>query len=154
MLLKYALQDPSFYMDGSDGSRDVSRVVNRFISYLMNPLPLRTLHGVVICFLLIYAVVLGLRYYEVTTIPFVYNHLNDLLVIPLVATACLHVIWWIKKDRSLRLGILSILSLVILYSGYFEYYLPGIHRRYTGDVWDVMCYGVGGILFYFLQKLS
>lgn len=116
-------------------------------------LPLKILHIVMICFLIIYATMLGLGYYEVTTIPFVHNHLNDLLVIPLVATACLHVIWWIKKDRSIRLGILSILSLVILYSDYFEYYLPDIHPRYTGDVWDVVCYGIGGILFYFLQKL-
>lgn len=70
----------------------------------------------------------------------------------MVATLCLHGVWLIKKDKTIRLDIFTILSLVALFSIYFEYYLPKQSYRYTGDIWDVVCYGLGGIIFYLLQK--
>ncbi|GAK93556.1 hypothetical protein JCM19298_2275 [Nonlabens ulvanivorans] len=87
------------------------------------------------------------------THPFVYNHLNDLVVIPIVATIGLHVIWMVKKNRQLRVGTISLLSLVILYSVYFEYYLPLNNARYTSDFWDIVCYAAGALIFYIAQKL-
>ncbi len=117
-------------------------------------LPLKTLHIFILVFVITYGIVLLLKLYDYLAVPFIYNHLNDILVIPIVATACLHVVWWIKKDHSLRLGIVSLLSLVLLYSLYFECYLPEKMDRYTGDLWDVVCYGVGAVLFYGLQKIT
>ena len=62
-------------------------------------------------------------------------------------------IWAIKKDRTIRLNIFTIISLVALFSLYFEFYLPKQSTRYTGDLWDVVCYFLGGMLFYFLQNI-
>ncbi|MDC8000006.1 hypothetical protein POV26_03080 [Aequorivita todarodis] len=83
----------------------------------------------------------------------IFHHLNDFLTIPLVATVCLHGVWLVKKDKSIRLNIFTIFSLVALFSIFFEYYLPQQSHRYTGDIWDVLCYFLGGTAFYLLQKI-
>lgn len=113
--------------------------------------PLKILHLYVMISILIFLFVLGLERF--TTIPdFIRFYLNDFLVIPIVGLVCLHVVWFLKKDRTIRLNIFTILSLVILFSVYFEWYLPKIVARYTGDFWDVVCYFAGGFMFYIFQK--
>lgn len=72
----------------------------------------------------------------------------------MVATLGLHTAWFSKKDKSIRIDLFTIISLVLLYSVVFEYYLPKQSYRYTGDVWDVVCYALGGIVFYILQKME
>ena len=119
---------------------------------MMGKLPLRTLQGYVFVSLLLFIVVEFFKYCNFQLPNLFLSHLNDLLTIPLVATLCLHGVWIIKSDRSIRLNSFSILSLVAMYSFYFEYYLPGQSHHYTGDIWDVVCYLCGGIIFYLLQK--
>jgi hypothetical protein len=114
--------------------------------------PARTLHIYVFISLLLFIGVELLKYLNFDLPNLLINHLNDFLTLPMVATPCLHAVWLIKKDKSIRLSMLSIFSLVVLYSFYFEYYLPIYVPRYTGDLWDVFCYLSGGILFYVLQK--
>ncbi|MEM0587083.1 hypothetical protein V0F38_02140 [Aequorivita sp. MCCC 1A16792] len=82
----------------------------------------------------------------------IYHYLNDFLTIPLVAIIGLHGVWFIKKDKTIRLNKFTILSLVIVFAVFFEYYLPKQSYRYTADIWDVFCYFIGGVVFYFLQK--
>lgn len=72
----------------------------------------------------------------------------------MVATLGLHTAWFSKKDKSIRIDLFTIISLVVLYSVVFEFYLPKQSYRYTGDVWDVVCYALGGIVFYVLQKME
>ncbi|WP_157417805.1 hypothetical protein [Aequorivita capsosiphonis] len=95
-----------------------------------------------------------MKYFSVSGPNWIFHHLNDFLVIPMVATVCLYGVWIIKKDKSIRLNIFTILSLVALFSIFFEYYLPLQSYRYTGDIWDVVCYFLGGVVFYFLQKIA
>lgn len=116
--------------------------------------PLQILHVYVLLSFLIFLGVQFLKYFSIIAPNWVFNHLNDFLVIPLVATASLYGVWFVKKDRSIRLNIFTVLSIVALFSFYFEYYLPLQSHRYTGDIWDVVCYFLGGMAFYFLQKIE
>ena len=119
----------------------------------MQDRPLKYLHIAFIVCLFLYATVQVLKFIEYSANSFIFNYLNDLLVIPIVAFICLNALWYLKKDFSIRLSIISLISLTLLYSVYFEIYLPNHHERYTADVWDVVCYITGALMFYVLQKL-
>lgn len=116
--------------------------------------PLQTLHIYVALSLFIFSVVQSLKIFSVATPIWVFSYVNDFLTIPIVASICLHGVWILKKDKAIRLNGFTIASLVVLYSIYFEYYLPQQSHRYTGDIWDVVCYTLGGFIFYGLQRLS
>ena len=117
-------------------------------------LPLKMLHFYVLLSLVVFLGVQSLKYFSVVDPKWIFHHLNDFLAIPIVATVCLHGVWIIKKDKNIRLNIFTILSLIALFSFVFEYYLPQQSYRYTGDIWDVVCYFMGGVIFYFLQKIE
>lgn len=79
------------------------------------------------------------------------NYLNDVLSIPLTLFIILGVVrTW--RGKGYLLSVPMIISVVVYYSIYFEYYLPLHNSRYTADLLDVSCYCLGGILFYFIQK--
>ena len=119
---------------------------------MMRKLSLKTLHLYVFLSLVVFLCVQSLKAFSVVGPNWIFHHLNDFLTIPMVGALCLHGAWFIKKDYSIRLNIFTILSIVALYSLFFEYYLPQHSYRYTGDIWDVVCYFLGGVVFYFLQK--
>lgn len=119
---------------------------------MMEKIPARTLHIYALTSFLLFITVEIVQNYGVNLPEVLSNYLNDFLTLPMVSTLCLHAVWWVKKNRSIRLDMVSISSLVVMYSLYFEYYLPKYTSRYTGDIWDVICYASGGIVFYVLQK--
>ena len=121
---------------------------------MMRRYPLKFLHGYVFLSLLVFFSVQGLKLFNITNPSWVFHYLNDFLLIPIVGLVSLHAVWYIKKDNTLRLNPLTILSLVTLFSVVFEYYLPQKSYRYTADVLDVICYFMGGVVFYFFQKIQ
>lgn len=120
----------------------------------MRRLPLKWLHLYVLLSLIVFIAVQNLKFFSVPGPNWIFHHLNDFLVIPMVGLACLHGVWFIRQDNTIRMHIFTILSLVALFSIVFEYYLPQQSYRYTADVWDVMCYFIGGLMFYILQKIE
>lgn len=121
---------------------------------MIRSLPLKILHLYVIFSLVLFLCVQSLKFFSLSGPNWIFYHLNDFLVIPIAATVCLHGVWLIKKDSNIRLNIFTIVSLVALFSFVFEFYLPRQSYRYTGDIWDVICYFLGGIMFYLLQKIE
>lgn len=121
---------------------------------MIRKLPLKPLHGYVFLSLLVFITVQGMKFYQVEGPSWVFHYLNDFLVIPMVATLGLHGAWVAKKNQTIRLDLFTILSLVVLFSVTFEYYLPQQSYRYTADIWDVACYSLGGLVFYLLQKME
>lgn len=117
-------------------------------------IPLKLLQYYTLLSLLTFIGVQILKFFSVSNPTWIFHYLNDFLTIPLVAMVSLHGVWWIKKDRSIRLNIFTVFSLVILFSFYFEYYLPQQSYRYTADIWDVFCYVLGGFVFLLLQKIE
>lgn len=121
---------------------------------MIRDLPLKPLHLYVVLSFVVFLGVQTLKFLSISGPNWIFHYLNDFLLIPMVATLGLNVVWILKNDRALRLDGFTILSLVVLFSVLFEYYLPQEDERYTADVWDVVCYGMGGMVFYVLQKLD
>ena len=53
-----------------------------------------------------------------------------------------------KRDLELKEILFSATYISIL----FEIILPKISSIFIPDVWDVVCYFVGGLLYYFIRK--
>ncbi|TDU39761.1 hypothetical protein BXY82_1791 [Gelidibacter sediminis] len=121
---------------------------------MISQLPLRLLRGYVGCSIVVFIAVQTLKHFGVASPKWVFSHLNDFIVLPLVATLGLHAVWFLKRDTTIRLSIVTILSLVLLFSIVFEYYLPQQSHRYTADILDVVAYSLGGVVFYLLQKFK
>lgn len=121
---------------------------------MIRQFPLKTLHIYVLLSWAVFLYVQSLKFFSIFGSDWLFHYVNDFLTIPMVATICLHGVWLIKKDTHIRLNILTIFSLVALFSFIFEYYLPQQSHRYTGDIWDIVCYSLGGLVFFILQKLK
>lgn len=87
-------------------------------------------------------------------IPFVHHYLTDLLFIPTQMLVCLIVVRFLKQNQSITIPFWLIVINVVLMSLLFEWYEPMIknNTQQTADVFDVVMYVVGGILYYMLQK--
>lgn len=141
-----------FNLDYCDGYRRIYRLADFFTVFMKRDFPLKILHFYVLFSVMIFLTTGILKMAQVQAPQWVSSYLNDFLVIPIVGLICLRAVWWIKKDTFIRLHGITILSLVILYSVYFELYLPKVYKRYVADVWDVVCYAAGGVIFYVLQR--
>lgn len=78
-------------------------------------------------------------------IPIVHSYLDDLLCFPLVLTLGLAAYRF--QWPNYRLTPWHVWPLVLIYSVYFEWYLPQRSALYTADLLDVVMYGLGALLF-------
>lgn len=102
-------------------------------------------------------VFLGVEYSRKTgkALPdWVFHYLNDLLCIPIVGYIGLWAARKIKGNTHLSIPWWAVATVVLLFAVYFEGFMPLISSRYTADGYDVVCYGIGGLLFYGLQFFS
>lgn len=88
-----------------------------------------------------------LQRFNVHIHPLINNYFNDLLCIPIVLKIGLCSVRYIKSDKRLKLPLPLQIVVTLLYVVYFEAILPHINDRYTADVWDVVAYLVGLLLF-------
>lgn len=82
-------------------------------------------------------------------IPYVHAYLDDLLALPVVLGITLQVFKWIhplKKDFVFSRT--QVFVGWLYFSFLFEFLLPRWSTTYTADVWDVVCYGIGAIIFH------
>ncbi len=70
---------------------------------------------------------------------------------PILLSLTLLVIRFIKNDSLIFLDKYKILFAVVYVSFVFEFWLPSKSAIYTGDVFDVFCYGFGALIFYSIQ---
>ena len=84
----------------------------------------------------------------------IHNYLNDFLIIPIVLTLCLYILRFTRNDKLYKIPLIIILFLCGVYAVFFEVFMPSIRIRYTADIFDVFVYFLGGIWFWFLQKIS
>lgn len=112
---------------------------------------MRILHIFFYISLVIFFSILILIQLEISIPRWVRFYVNDFLCMPVVLTISIKAVHLIKKDDSIRLPLLLVLTLTSLYSVYFEYYLPMVEPRYTADWIDVVLYFSGAMVFYLLQ---
>lgn len=102
------------------------------------------------CVLLASALYVAAKF-QVTLPPWMYSYVNDFLCMPIVLGLCLAVLRGLKKKEIyIPLGI--VLGLTSYFSLYFEWLMPQLDARYTGDLIDVFLYFTGAILFFKFQK--
>jgi len=78
-------------------------------------------------------------------LPVIHSYLDDLLCFPIVLTLGLAMYRYFRPNY--RLTVWHIWPTVIIYSMYFEWYLPQTSVVYTADVLDVMMYVLGALIF-------
>lgn len=77
--------------------------------------------------------------------PLVQSYLDDLLCFPILLTiglAMYRTVW-----PGYRLTAWHIWPTVVLFSVYFEWYLPAVNSGFTADALDVMMYALGALAF-------
>ncbi len=86
-------------------------------------------------------------------LPFFFkNYAADILCIPLIFGTIQEIVRLVKWNNEILLKLPVVVVGVIVYSVVFEYILPQISPVFTTDIWDVVCYIFGGIVFLFFQK--
>lgn len=78
-------------------------------------------------------------------VPVVHSYLDDLLCFPIVLTLGLAMYRYFKPNYELSAW--HIWPTVVIYSVYFEWYLPQTSSVYTSDVFDVVIYVLGALIF-------
>lgn len=78
-------------------------------------------------------------------LPVIHNYLDDLLCFPIVLTIGLSAYRYFWPNY--RLMAWHIWPVVIIYSVYFEVYLPRTSVVYTSDIIDVAMYVFGALIF-------
>lgn len=87
--------------------------------------------------------------------PFLNNHLNDLLCMPLILFLTGWIIIQFKPYSKYRIiPIPAVLALTIYWSVYFEFYLPSNSSQHTGDWIDVAMYFTGAVIFVLIQNFE
>ncbi len=83
-------------------------------------------------------------------VPFVHAYLDDLLAIPVILGITLQIYRWIHPLRqNFRFKKEHIFVAFLYVSVVFEGFLPWYSDQYIRDFWDILCYGLGAIIFYF-----
>lgn len=81
-------------------------------------------------------------------IPFVHAYLDDFLTLPLSASLILFVQRFVTyRNPGYALPLWQLIFLWLVFSVWFEWYLPTQSARYVANAWDVVAYALGGVLF-------
>jgi hypothetical protein len=84
-------------------------------------------------------------------VPYVHSYFDDLLAMPVILGITLQIFRWIyRKKESFVFTKIQILVGTAYISFLFEVLLPQWSDIYIADPWDVLCYGLGAVYFYFL----
>lgn len=89
-------------------------------------------------------------------IPYIHAYLDDLLAMPVILGITLQVYRWIHplKDAFIFTKAQTFVGFAYI-SFIFEWFLPRFSATYTADPWDVVCYGIGTLVFYhFINKAA
>jgi hypothetical protein len=78
---------------------------------------------------------------------FVTSYLADLLSLFIVNTVVLWVMRLIQSNNNLELKPAMVILSFILFTGFFEFYLPGVNEYYHRDYADIVCYAIGAFWF-------
>ena len=80
------------------------------------------------------------------------SYFDDFLVVPIVLTFSLFLqqLW---VNPLLIFSKWQVVSVIIYFGILFEFILPKFMEAYTSDLFDIIAYLLGGITFYFIQKV-
>lgn len=91
--------------------------------------------------------ILNIRMPEIIT-----NYLADLLSLFIVNTVILWILRIIKSNKKIELKPEMVIASFLMFSVFFEFYLPSINNYYYLDYLDVLCYLTSALSFLFWRK--
>ncbi|NHE56962.1 magnesium citrate secondary transporter [Cyclobacterium plantarum] len=84
-------------------------------------------------------------------IPYLYSYFDDLMAMPVVLGTTLQIYRWIHPLKNgFVFTPVQVMVGLVYFSILFEGLLPIWSSTYTRDFWDVGCYLIGTVYFYFL----
>jgi hypothetical protein len=75
------------------------------------------------------------------------SYLADVLSLFIVNTFILWIIRFIKANKSFELQPEMVIISFLLFTGFFEFYLPVVNDYYHRDYLDIVCYGLSSFGF-------
>lgn len=85
-------------------------------------------------------------------VPFVSNYFTDLLAVPIICNLALAFQRRFVESAGYRFKPGHIIFVVAYTAIVFEWLMPQLTTCYTADWVDVVLYGLGGLLFWFLMN--
>jgi hypothetical protein len=105
-----------------------------------------------IFYCLAWCIVHFLRYIN-CTIPWINDHLTDLIFIPVTANITIAIIRkYVVKNQHFQYPLWYVLSIALYASILFEFILPQISDAHTADISDVVSYFLGGLFYYYVHQ--
>ena len=92
----------------------------------------------------IYLFYYSLKMWQIQMPEFITSYLADLLSLFIVNTVVLWLIRLIKSNNSLEIKPGMVIISVVLFSVFFEFYLPAVNDYYHRDYLDIACYTLSG----------
>ncbi len=86
-------------------------------------------------------------------IPYIHSYLDDLIAVPIMMGGMLVFQQQITyRKPSYTFSKWHVVFMVLLLSLYFEWYAPGRKDNHYADVFDVLAYSIGGVVFFKWQN--
>lgn len=95
----------------------------------------------------IYFVYYLLKIFSVQMPEIATSYLADLLSLFIVNTIILWFLRLIKSNKKLELKTAKVIVSFVLFSVFFEFYLPAVKDYYQKDYWDILCYAISAFGF-------
>ncbi|MFN3951373.1 MAG: hypothetical protein ACK4KT_03105 [Thermaurantimonas sp.] len=86
-------------------------------------------------------------------VPFVHSYLDDLIAVPITLAITRFIMYYLHRPTYETLFTpFHLVSVVFMFSIYFEWYLPSRYAFHHRDYFDVVCYAFGGLFYYALLR--
>lgn len=104
-------------------------------------------HPLFLCIFFIYLIYYTLKMLQIQMPELVTSYLADLLSLFIVNTVVLRLIRLVQSNNSLEIKPRMVIISIVLFSGFFEFYLPAVNDYYHRDYLDIACYSISGFGF-------
>jgi hypothetical protein len=109
-------------------------------------------HPLFILLFTIYIIYYSLKTIGLSMPEFITSYLADLLSLFLVNTVITWIIRTIKSDKYYELNPAMVVLSFVMFSLFFELYLPSVNYYYKTDFWDIFCYALSAFGFLFWRR--
>ena len=83
------------------------------------------------------------------------SYLNDLLCMPIILSFTEYILYITRKYHLIKkLSIGQIIIGCMYVSIVFEWIMPHVSNRYIADKYDIVCYALGGLIYYIIQNFE
>lgn len=79
------------------------------------------------------------------------SYLDDLVVMPIVLTGATVILRVATRNANFNVDVGMIVLAFFMFTVIFEFILPRFSTEYTSDYLDILCYGIGAVLYYFFR---